>query len=113
MRETLKDILEIGPKNFGVFGSKVSRTMKLADGHTITTSFDGQVDDCGDEAVLPAMAARAEVTFAAKKDNSRLSQKLSGVVAAARNGHGESLTWLEGQKAKKAAPAAKPIAVTV
>ena len=90
---TLKELLDLGGKRrFGVFTSKVSRTMKLADGHTVTTSFDGEVESCDDEIVLPAMAKRPEVSWAAKTDGNRLSQKVAGIVAAARNGHEDSLT---------------------
>ena len=91
--DTLKDVLAIGgPKRFGVFTSKVSHTRKLSDGHTTTTSFDGFVDSCDDSTVLAAMSRQSEVSWGAKKDSSRLTQKVSGILGAARNGHEDSLT---------------------
>ena len=90
-RETLGGILAIGGGSYGVSASKVSLRMTLQDGHKVTTSFDGVVTDCSDDNIKEAMATRGECKFKATKENGSLSQTVSGVVAAARNGHEPSL----------------------
>ena len=121
--DTLREVLALGgPKNFGVFSSKVSRTLPLADGHTTSTSFPGQVFSCDDEVVLATMAKQGECNWSAKKDSNRLSQKVSGLIAAARNGHEDSInkvrTIVNGTNADRSTtpdnqPAAAPEPATV
>jgi hypothetical protein len=113
--DTLKELMSVGGRvGLGVLSSTSKKTKVLKDGHKVTFSFPdrNQATSCDDDVILPIMANAEVVKFSATKEGTgnSISQQITGVVAAARAGHEDSITKLR-QIATKTATTSTPATV--